>query len=380
MHRMASVFEPADPNSTLSTLCRGLMTADPKQRLRIQRFMVAAINYVIFGGLLVFMAAQGRVPWDAAIPLLSFMVASEVGIYVLLRTGVAQRYADPSLTLPQILLALVAVVWSYAILDESRGAALILLALILTFGMFNLSGRATRGATVFALGSLGAVMLTLHHRHPAQHPFSQELIHFLFACTSLPTISLLSAQLGMLRKRLESRKQELMQALERIQMLATRDELTGLYNRRHMMEALRVQRALAERTGQPFCVALIDLDHFKQINDTHGHGVGDEVLRRFAEVSLRCIRESDLLARWGGEEFLLMLPAGQLPQARHSLDRLHDAVRMESLAPSLPHLGVRFSAGLAQQVPGEPLEATIDRADQALYEAKRAGRNQTVVA
>ena len=77
MHRMASVFEPADPNSTLSTLCRGLMTADPKQRLRIQRFMVAAINYVIFGGLLVFMAAQGRVPWDAAIPLLSFMVASE---------------------------------------------------------------------------------------------------------------------------------------------------------------------------------------------------------------------------------------------------------------------------------------------------------------
>jgi len=104
------------------------------------------------------------------------------------------------------------------------------------------------------------------------------------------------------------------------------------------------------------------------------------VLRRFAEVARRCVRESDLLARWGGEEFLLMLPAGQLPQARISLDRLHDAVRMETLAPSVPHLGVRFSAGLTEQRPGESLEATIERADQALYEAKHLGRNRTAIA
>ena len=212
--------------------------------------------------------------------------------------------------------------------------------------MFNLSGRATRGATVFALGSLGAVMLTLHHRHPAQHPFSQELIHFLFACTSLPTISLLSAQLGMLRKRLESRKQELMQALERIQMLATRDELTGLYNRRHMMEALRVQRALAERTGQPFCVALIDLDHFKQINDTHGHGVGDEVLRGFAQVLQRGLRETDVVARWGGEEFLLLLNDTAPELANVGLERARALLTEAVLVPTLPQLKVTFSAGL----------------------------------
>ena len=359
--------------------CHWLMSADPKQQLRIQRFMVAAINYVIFGGLLIYMVFEGRVSWASATPLLAFMAASELGIYGLLRSGLAQRWGDPSLTLPQILLALVAVVWAYAVLGESRGAALILLALILTFGMFNLSPQATRGATVFALALLAGTMTVLHRRDPVLHSASQEVIHFLFACTSLPTISLLSSQLSMLRRRLEARKNELSQALERIQMLATRDDLTGLYNRRHMMEALRQQRAVTERTGQPFCVALIDLDNFKQINDTHGHGVGDEVLRNFAAVAKRCIRESDLLARWGGEEFLLMLLAGQLPQARHSLDRLHDAVRMESLAPSVPHLGVRFSAGLTEQRHGEPLDTTIERADRALYEAKRAGRNQTVV-
>lgn len=365
-------------DTRVAVVCRWVMSSDPKQQLRIQRFMVAAINYGIFGGLLCYMAATGRVAQSAALQLIAFMVLSETTIYVLLRGGFTQNWNDPSLTLPQILLALAAAIWSYAILGDSRGAALILLALTLTFGMFNLPPRATRQAAVFALTLLGATMIGLHLSNPTRHPASQEVIHFLFACTSLPTISLLSAQLAELRHRLETRKRELTEALDRIQTLATRDELTGLFNRRHMTETLHAQRALTERTGQPFCLALIDLDHFKQINDAHGHGVGDEVLRQFADIARHSLRETDVLARWGGEEFLLVLPASQLPSARTSLDRLHEAVRRSHLAPTVPALDVRFSAGLTEQRPGEPLEATIERADLALYEAKRQGRDQTV--
>lgn len=379
---VVNTSEPTDsaPAAAPSGWRQVVLSDDPKQQLRIQRFLVALINYTILGALLAYLIRQGTVELEAASGLLGFMILSQLGLYTVLRSGVMRRCKDPSLTFPQIMVAVVAVIWSYAILGETRGATLILLALVLTFGMFTLSPEATRAASILTLGLLVITMGAMTLRNPQRFPLSEEITHFLFVCTTLPTISLLSAQLTMLRRRLESRKNELTEALERIQLLATRDELTGLYNRRHMMEALRLQRAQSERTGQPFCVALIDLDHFKQINDTHGHGVGDEVLRRFAEVARRCVRESDLLARWGGEEFLLMLPAGQLPQARISLDRLHDAVRMETLAPSVPHLGVRFSAGLTEQRPGETLEATIERADQALYEAKHLGRNRTAIA
>lgn len=370
---------PPLPHARTATLSGWVLSSDPKQRLRILRFMVAAINYVIFGGLLAFMAMDGRVRPQSAMLLLSFMAASEAAIYVLLRSGYTRGLSDPSLTLPQILLALIAANWAYAILGEARGAVLILFALVLTFGMFNLTPRATRQAAVFALTLLALTMGALMVGAPDRYPLRQEVVHFLFACTSLPTISLLSAQLSELRRRLEARKNELTDALARIQTLATRDELTGLHNRRHMMEALDAQRALAERTGQPFCVVLIDIDHFKQVNDTHGHGVGDEVLRQFAATARDGLRATDVMARWGGEEFLLMLPATSLQHARISLDRLHEAVRRTPLAPSVPELAVRFSAGLTEHRSGEPVATTIERADLALYEAKRSGRNQSVV-
>jgi len=265
-----------------------------------------------------------------------YMMGNCLLFYGLLRSGFNLRFADPSLTLPQIMVAITCVVGAYAILEESRGATLMLLVLVLVFGLFNLTASQARSAAFFALVAQGLTMLAMNTLEPGRYPVRQELIHFLFACTTLPTISLLAGQLSDLRSRLRARKDELAVAVERIQTLATRDELTGLFNRRHMVETLSLQKKFSDRGGRVFCIGILDIDHFKRVNDTHGHGAGDEVLRNFAHAVQRELRESDVIARWGGEEFLPMLTEVPVRQAGAHEGRGAEAVTGPLMLPGPP--------------------------------------------
>jgi diguanylate cyclase len=196
----------------------------------------------------------------------------------------------------------------------------------------------------------------------------------------VPTISGLAAQLSSLRAKLQAQKDELANALVRIQILATRDELTGLVNRRHMMEVLGQHKKRLERSGHHrFCLALLDIDHFKRINDTHGHAVGDEVLRNFAKTVQSGLRDTDVLARWGGEEFLVLLNDTSPELANVGLERARMLLAEAVLVPSLPELKPTFSAGLTAYNMNEALDICIERADRALYKAKDGGRNCTVI-
>ena len=127
-----------------------------------------------------------------------------------------------------------------------------------------------------------------------------------------------------MRDRLRRQKLELEAALAHIHRLATHDDLTGLVNRRHMQELLENERMRLERSEQDWCVALIDLDHFKSVNDAHGHAIGDEVLRALSRHAHTLIRRTDVLARWGGEEFVLLLPNTAMGMASTSLERLRE--------------------------------------------------------
>jgi diguanylate cyclase (GGDEF)-like protein len=147
-----------------------------------------------------------------------------------------------------------------------------------------------------------------------------------------------------------------------------------------MIETLTLQKKFSDRGGRVFCIGILDIDHFKRVNDSHGHGAGDEVLRNFANCVQRELRESDVIARWGGEEFLLMLTECRVGQADSMLDRVREVVNAQNMCPEHPELHIRFSAGLAEQRFDEDISETIERADQALYRAKRAGRNRTVLA
>lgn len=181
-----------------------------------------------------------------------------------------------------------------------------------------------------------------------------------------------------LEEEVRLRTHQLEQATARLQEMASKDELTGLYNRRHMTALFEHHMKLSARTRQPLSVTIIDLDHFKGVNDSHGHGVGDEVLRGFARHALTLLRETDVLARWGGEEFLLLMPNTSPDQGTLPLDRLRQALDTLVIAPSVPALRASFSSGQTTYRPGESMAEVIERADQGLYRAKEAGRHRTV--
>lgn len=160
-----------------------------------------------------------------------------------------------------------------------------------------------------------------------------------------------------------------------------RDMLTGVDNRRALMSRLQqeVQRSHRQSTG--FVVAMVDIDRFKQINDAYGHEIGDLALTEVARTLGADLREYDACGRWGGEEFLLLLPFTSLADAHGILQRKLEAIRgleIPGLALTGQHLSI--SAGLAEHRPGEPLTLTLSRADGALYDAKRQGRDRIACA
>lgn len=169
---------------------------------------------------------------------------------------------------------------------------------------------------------------------------------------------------------------ELEKALTRIEELAVRDELTGLYNRRYLMDALEREKTRADRSGRLFSVVMLDIDHFKRINDSFGHQQGDVVLKAVSRAAQDAIRSNDFCARYGGEEFLVVLEELPVAGARACTERLRTSVE----ALSFPDLGddfhVTISLGYTQYRQGEPLAQTIARADAALYRAKHSGRNR----
>jgi diguanylate cyclase (GGDEF)-like protein len=185
-----------------------------------------------------------------------------------------------------------------------------------------------------------------------------------------------------LEQRVQERTAELMQAqaaLQRandeLQTLASRDGLTGLLNRRAGDERLRQEMARHRRTGQPFALAVADIDHFKAVNDNHGHGVGDEVLRDVAHLLTAACRMTDVIIRQGGEEFLILMPDTSAEGARIACDKMRLAV-----AAHRGRVPVTLSMGIAAPAQAYGLaEAALEAADQALYAAKKAGRNRVLM-
>jgi len=165
-------------------------------------------------------------------------------------------------------------------------------------------------------------------------------------------------------------------AFARLRDHAQVDGLTGLANREKLDAELARALALADRSGQLLAVAMIDLDHFKGINDSHGHLVGDQVLRALGQRLAGAVRAVDLVGRWGGEEFLLLCPSTDRGGALAVAEKLRAAVAAEPFADDI---ALTVSLGVAVSAGGEPLDAVLDRADRALYAAKDAGRNRVVL-
>lgn len=167
---------------------------------------------------------------------------------------------------------------------------------------------------------------------------------------------------------------------EQLRDLAIKDGLTGIANRRHFFDVARAALASADRHERTASVAMLDVDHFKSINDEHGHAAGDEVLRAIVRTCLREIRASDVLARYGGEELVLLLPETSLSDATAVVERILAAIRREPVETRDGAIAVTVSGGVAEWKRGESLDDLLRRADEALYAAKGAGRDRVASA
>jgi diguanylate cyclase (GGDEF)-like protein len=355
-----------------------LFSKDRKQKTLGLRYMVGlvncgagviALNYGVSQGVIEAKGCQ-QLTWGALAVMTLF--------YVIFRSGWNQKLADPALAEPQMTSAIAFLAWGYVLGGPGAPVALMLLFIILMFGMFTATSHQLIRASVVAAVAFGiAFGVTALQPTATSVTVKVQAVYFGVMVIMLISVCLLFIEMARMRARLMQRKIDLTAALAQIKELATRDELTGLFNRRHMVSVLNAEGQRADRHQGKFCLCVIDVDHFKSINDQWGHGVGDEVLRSLAGVVAAGLRETDVVARWGGEEFLVLFTDTDCEDAALVIDRMRLMLDHTTMCANLPDLRVTFSAGLTTYQVDEPIVATIERADLALYQAKASGRNRT---
>ena len=356
-----------------------VLSTDPKLRQRTGMSLLALVLMVCSAMVMLLVAHAGVAPlrsvqWWAAVS-----TAGLVLMLVLIRLRCTLHLADPGLDIPQMAWTITSGAVAYVLAGEARGIVPSVLAMILFFGTFGLTVRQVIGIGLYALANFALAVAMVGWLGDAQSVVL-DTAYALMVAIVLGGCMALNMRIQHIRARLRQQRAELAQALADIRLLATRDELTGLLNRRAMLDLMQLEQRRSQRTGRNLLLALLDLDHFKAINDTHGHAAGDRALQAFTTAVRTTVRGTDVLARWGGEEFVLMLCETPCEHAADLLERVRCAVAVLAVPHAPVPLTFTVSIGLAEHCPGESLEATLERADRALYAAKAAGRDRVVVA
>ncbi|UAW99311.1 GGDEF domain-containing protein [Halopseudomonas nanhaiensis] len=354
------------------------------QALRLQRFYLAQVSYLITYSVIAvaWLVDQynGQL-WHAASHVVLGVVTQAI-FFGMFLTGQNLRFRDPSLTSPQIAVATILLTYLLFQTSDIRGSLLMLYPLSLLFGVFMLSMRAFIMHAAFALACYSVLLAWEITAGSHARELSASLLEWFILACFLTWLCLFGSYVRELQERLQRRHQTLQVHQEtlkgmmgQLQSLAATDALTGLANRRYFLNEAE-RRIQLLRPPRTLGLALIDLDHFKRINDRFGHATGDEVLRGFSELARANLRGDDLIARFGGEEFILILGNSDMATLTHCLDRIREAFSTMRF-PGLPEdMCCTLSAGLCLIYADSDLEKCIQQADQALYVAKENGRNR----
>ncbi|MET4326880.1 diguanylate cyclase (GGDEF)-like protein [Bradyrhizobium sp. i1.15.2] len=296
---------------------------------------------------------------------------------VLSEAGFGDRFEDHYLTVFQISAHMTLQLLFLLAVPTVGVAFLAVLFLIFAFGTLRMTS--SQAMLTWGLATCGLALVFLASDLPIGLPVTTQLqraasmLCFVLVIGQCAFLGLFGATL---RKILYRRSIELKAAYQRIEELAELDELTGSYNRRCIMRLLDAEIEKSRQTSRPCAIALIDLDWFKRINDAYGHPVGDEVLRTFAITMFANIRPADCFGRYGGEEFLLLLPGMDGDAASRMLDRLRGIVADLDWSAFSPGMRVTISAGVVTLRDNDTADTFLVRADSALYSAKAQGRNR----
>jgi diguanylate cyclase (GGDEF)-like protein len=353
------------------------------RRVRQRRHTLAiqVVSYALGAAALLVYAFAGTI--SLFIPTTFFLCGTTViGVFaVLSETHVNDRFDDHFLTVFQVG-AHVVIQLGFLIAAPQIGYAF-LNVLFLIFAVASLRMTSFQALIAWTLTTASVAPIFLLTRIPLGMPVATPTERFAAALCFVLTIGQ-CAFVGLygesLRKKLYRSGVKLKEAYRRIEELAELDELTGSYNRRCIMRMLGEEIARARRVEARCSIALIDLDWFKRINDAHGHPTGDEVLRTFAITMFANIRTIDRFGRYGGEEFLLLLPDTPADGAAQILERLREIIADLDWSAFSPGMRVTISAGVTTLQPNETPDTFLARADRALYSAKARGRNQIACA
>jgi len=364
----------------LDGAARAAQTRGRDQQRRLRWTAATAASYAADTLFLALFAAAGTIAPGVALAYGACAALIVATAWGLTARGLNLRLRDPSMTAPLMAAAVLLQLAVVALAPQIAFPFLANLFTVFAFGMIWMSLRQSIAVWTLGTAALGLLVLGVGERFglPAATPLERALVWAYFSMI-LGRCVLLSVQASDLRRRLAAGRSRLAESLEQMRQLASHDELTRTLNRRSLLAMLEQERSRAARSGEPFSVALFDLDHFKQVNDTHGHAVGDDVLRAFAKTAHAGMRDSDVFGRYGGEEFMLILGATAPQEALAPVERIRSAFARREWDELAPGLRVTVSAGIAGHRVGEPLAQLLGRADGALYDAKHAGRNRVMV-
>jgi diguanylate cyclase (GGDEF)-like protein len=293
--------------------------------------------------------------------------------------GYNQRFRDPSLTELQVLMGLGWQTFLLAHLDSARGTFMVLYVLVLLFGLFHLTPKVfTRCAILALLGFTGLNVWDAYNNQlddPGLAALQSCALFIVLSWLCMYARYVQGSRQRMHQRRitLQAHQETLRGMMFQLEQLAATDELTNLYNRRHFLRLATLELETMDGNYTEG-LALIDLDHFKRVNDALGHAAGDRVLQAFAATASQCLRSDDILARYGGEEFVLLIPRCTRAQLVDCCNRVRLAFEQVAI-PELPGLELSLSVGMTLIERGDDMDRALQRADQALYRAKRNGRN-----
>ncbi len=349
------------------------------QRYATRRLMLTWPCYALADLILCLAAVFGYLePWKAGVQI-AYHTLGLATFYWLLRSGRFEQHAEPTLAYPQVLFGCSAVVLSYGLDHAASASALQMLPLILVFDLQRLSMRQLVTAMVGTPIALCSILLGSWLLAPDLIVGRRELLDLLATCILLPALGIIAKDVRDLRQRQLDQRVELQRTLKQLQELSIHDSLTTLYNRQYMLDLLDSEMKRQKRNGRPFSLALLDIDQFKQVNDRFGHAVGDKVLSEFARLANEAIGAADTLARWGGEEFLLLMPEHDPAQSLKTLEAIRDAVARHDWSRLHEGLQVSYSAGITQQRAKDELKDALERADRGLRLANQQGKAQLVI-
>jgi diguanylate cyclase (GGDEF)-like protein len=357
-----------------------LFSSDPKQALRMFRHLTGVFFVAVFTLISSFLYYNDLV----SIGLEKFGITiiffwSGLFLFTIsFRSGFNLHFKDPSLTIAQMLWITTFLLTTTYYLNELRNLALMGFFGVLTFGYFKLRFREFLSIALYAILGYSLVLLYLFLVEPERLDIKYELLQLLAFSSTITVILYTGSSIHRLRDKTKNQYIALQEALEVNQKLATTDELTGLYNRRHFMEKMSEQKALSERNNSDFVIFFCDLDHFKHINDTFGHHTGDVVLQKFSEILQSSIREVDYAARFGGEEFVCLLVDTKLEDAKKVCERVRTSLAEYNFSDIAPSLNSTVSIGISNFKKFNTIQETLMSADNRMYQAKKLGRNKVV--